>query len=92
LPLPIVENGKLTVPDPTAPHDVVNIDRLRCTVCYTPKERGLKIQEVDPNSDLYVVGGKAQQAEATVHLLHPIPALRRTDDFDRPFDPAREIT
>jgi hypothetical protein len=89
LQLPIVENGKLNVPDPTAPHDVVNVDRVRCTICYTPKERGLRIQEVAPDSDLYVVGGNAQQAEATVHLLHPIRALRRTDDFDRSFDPAR---
>jgi hypothetical protein len=91
LPLPILERGKLNVPDPAAPHEVVNVDRVRCTVCYTPKERGLKIQEVAPGSDLYVVGGKAQQAEAAVHLLHPIPALWRTDDFDRPFDPARKI-
>jgi hypothetical protein len=92
LPLPILERGKLKVPDPAAPHDVVDVDRLRCTVCYTPKERGLKIQEVAPKSELYVLRyGEVHMAEATVHLLHPIPALRRTDDFDRPFDPARKI-
>jgi hypothetical protein len=91
LQLPVVENGKVNEADPAAPHDVVNVDRLRCTVCYMPKQRGLKILEVRPKSDLYQIWyGKALQAEATVHLLHPIPALRRTDDFDRPFDPARE--
>jgi hypothetical protein len=91
LPLPIVEYGKLGAVDPAAPHDVVNVDRLRCTVCYTPKRRGLKIEEVRPKSDLYVVWGDTQRAEATVHLLHPIPALRRSDNFDRPFDPARDM-
>jgi hypothetical protein len=35
--------------------------------------------------------GEVHKAEATVHLLHPIPALRRTDAFDRPFDPARKM-
>jgi hypothetical protein len=92
LRLPVVENGKVDQADPTAPHDVVNVDRVRCTVCYTPKERGPKILEVAPKSDLYEVWyGTARQAEANMPLLHPIPALRRSDDFDRPFDPARTI-
>ena len=33
LPLPIVENGKLVEADPAAPHDIVHVERLRCTVC-----------------------------------------------------------
>jgi hypothetical protein len=91
LPLPILERGKLKVRDPAAPHDVVHVERLLCTVCYTPNQRGLTLQEVRPKSDLYVAWGDTRMAEATVHLLHPIPALRRTDDLDRPFDPARKI-
>ena len=92
LPLPIAEHGKLDEANPAAPHEVVHVDRLRCSVRYTPKQRGLKLDEVAPKSNLYVPRyGKAQEVEATVHLLHPVPALRRTDDFDRPFDPARKI-
>jgi hypothetical protein len=93
LPLPVARNCKLMEADPAAPHEVVNVDRVRCTACYTPKQRGLKILEVRPKSDLYQVWyGKAHKAEATVHLLHAIPALRRTDNFDRPFDPARDMS
>jgi hypothetical protein len=88
--LPILERGKLKIRDPAVPHEVVDVDRLRCTVCYTPKQRGLMLQEVRPKSDLYVAWGDTQEATATVHLLHPVPALRRTDDLDRPFDPARD--
>ena len=75
------------------PDEVVDVDRLRCTVCYTPKQRGMKIDEVAPDSGLYVLSyGKAIEATATVHLLKPFPALRRSDDFDRRFDPARDLS
>jgi hypothetical protein len=40
LRLPVAENGKLIEADPAAPHEVVNVDRVRCTVCYTAKQRG----------------------------------------------------
>jgi hypothetical protein len=90
MPLPIVECGKLMGPDPSAPHDRVMVDRVRCTVCYTPKRRGLTIREVAPKSSLYEVWyGDAKQVEANHHLLHPIAALRRSDDFDRPFEAGR---
>jgi len=87
LPLPIIECGKLKGAEPTAPHEAVIVDRVRCTVCYTPKRRGLTIREVAPKSGLYEVWyGDVQRVESNRHLLHPIPALRRSDDFDRPFE------
>ena len=90
LPLPVLENGKLALADAAAPHEVVEVDRVRCTVCYTPKTRGMKIEEAAPNSALYVLrDSKAIEASATVHLLQPVRALRRSDRFDLPFDPAR---
>lgn len=54
--------------------------------------RGLKVNEVKPGSALYTVWyGAPEEATGTVHLLHAVPALRRSDDFDRPFDPTRDI-
>ena len=57
------------------------------------KKRGVKVNEVKPGSDLYEIWySTPEEATGTVQLLHPVPALRRSDDFDRPFDPARDIT
>jgi hypothetical protein len=82
-----LECGKLDEAGTAAPHEVVNVDRLRCTVCYTPKRRGLEIEKARPTSDLHVVWGDTREAEATVHLLHSVPAQWRSGKFDRPSTP-----
>jgi len=87
--LPILEFGRSAVPDPTAPHEVVEVERLRVVICYRRKERGIKVREVPAQTGLYDVwGAESASVEATVPMPHPISAHRRTDEFDRPFEPA----
>jgi len=87
--IPVLECGKVAAPDPAAPHELIDVDRVRVVVCYQPKKRFQKLREAVPGSGLYDPGGGLSHpsVEATVALPRPIPAQRRTERFDHPFEP-----
>ena len=89
LPIPILERGKTRAPNPEAPHEVLSVSRLRIVISYARKQRGLKVREVVPKSGLYELSfGDHEKVEVSLVLPQPIAALRRSDDFDRPFEAA----
>jgi len=87
--IPVLERGKLDEPDPAAPHELIDVTRVRVVVCYERKKRWGRHAEVVPGSGLYDprVGGSSPSTEATVALPRPVPAQRRTEHFDHPFEP-----
>ena len=90
LPLPILECGKVTPTNPEAPHEVAMASRLRLVICYKRKQRGTKVQELRPRGGIYDVRyANLEKVETTIALPAAIAARRRTDTFDRPFDPHR---
>jgi hypothetical protein len=92
LPIPVVERGKFSGRDSTA-HEVVEVSLLRLVVCYKRKQRSLKLREAFPQSGLFELWyGESEKVEANFALPRPIAALRRTDDFDRPFEADQPAT
>lgn len=87
LDIPVLERGKLQGADAAAPHVVQLVSELRVVMTYQPERRGLDVQRW-PGLDLYdVYGHPPLVLEASLALATPVPALRRTDPFDRPMEP-----